>query len=77
MKIPVEFEANFESDGLCPIHVGRLMIGPHVMRLYFYPDGYVKGVISETAKTDGSLIFNSILPAILGFPKDKINEQKP
>lgn len=56
MKVEVDFPADFESDRVIPIHLGRLMIGPHVARLYLCPDGNVRMSISKSAIEQGFIV---------------------
>ena len=41
-KILIDFETGFEGDTVVPITIGRIMLGNHVGRLYFHPDGKIK-----------------------------------
>jgi len=56
MKIEIEFDADFEGNKALPIHVGRIMIGTHIARIGFFPDGKVRMFIEKRALTDGSLV---------------------
>ena len=66
-KVEIAFETDFEHDAVLAIHIGRLTIGDHVMRLYFTPEGKVKDCIPNAAIADGSLVVLEPLAAPLGF----------
>lgn len=71
MKIQVEFESDFETDSVVPIHFGRIRLGEHILRLNFHPDGRIRGMISKTAVEDGALILLDPVPVseLLGYGK--------
>lgn len=60
MKVPIEFEANFETDKPIPLCLGRLVLhkGSHryVGRLAFTPEGDFVMAISEAAIKAGAVV---------------------
>ena len=66
-KVEVAFETDFEHDAVLAIHIGRLHIGDHIMRLYFTPEGKVHACIPQAAVTDGSLVLLDPITGPLGF----------
>lgn len=59
MKVIVDFPAIFDSDEPLPLQLGRLVLGSHIVRLVFTPDGQMKMAISQKAIDDGSVIVHS------------------
>lgn len=56
-KVEIEFSVDFSTDRVIPKHLGRIQLGNHIGRLMLFPDGQVRLGISNTAKTDGSIVF--------------------
>ena len=58
MKVEVDFPAPFDREGqvVLPIHLGRLMLGSHIARLYFKPNGTMTLAVDKRAIEDGSIV---------------------
>ena len=55
-KVEIEFEQSFDTNEVLPIHLGRLIIGNHIGRLFFSPEGKTILAINEKATKDRSII---------------------
>lgn len=68
MKIGIEFPADFNSDKVLPIHLGRFYLGGWIIRQVLCPDGKVRLVVPQGAVDDKSVIVNIPDEAVLyGF----------
>lgn len=54
-KIAIDFPANFGSDRVLPIQLGRLILGHHVVRVLFTKEGQMELLIPAGAVADGSV----------------------
>lgn len=59
MKIEVEFPADFESNQVGPIHLGRFYLGNWIARHVMCPDGKARLVIPQEA-IDAKLVVVTI-----------------
>jgi hypothetical protein len=66
-NVPIDFPADFDSNNLQPIQLGRLVIGDGVCRLMFGTDGKLK--LSCEARAKSHIIFYE--PSeVYGFGKE-------
>jgi hypothetical protein len=69
MKIEIDFEKGFDSDGILPIPLGRIHIGDHIGRFFFSPKGKTVLCINSKAIKDGSVVLVEDLGEGIGFGK--------
>lgn len=55
-EVPIKFPGDFESDAAAPIHLGRLYVGEHLVRVFFSPRGQMHLALPQAAIDDGSVI---------------------
>lgn len=55
-KVELSFPLDFDSQTVLPIPMGRLYLGPHVVRLALFPDGNLKLAVSEEAIQQGFIL---------------------
>lgn len=59
-KIEINFPADFDSDKVLPLQIGRIIIGKHIARLMFTTKGEVTMYIDKSAVEDGSIILTTM-----------------
>jgi hypothetical protein len=63
----INFPRSYEGGELIAIPLGRLQIGPHVVRLVFSPSGQAKLLVPRAAIDDGSVAVLSAPEEPFGF----------
>lgn len=61
-EVTIKFETDFESNRTLPIHIGRILVGGHIVRLVFVEEGFLKLVIPQEALDDKSIIVLKPVP---------------
>lgn len=56
MKVEIEFPGEFVSNKPLYIQLGRLILGGHIGRIAFSPEGKLVMVINRKAVEDGAII---------------------
>lgn len=69
MKVEIDFPADFESDTVSSLPIGRLLVGDSVFRIQFAPDGKVH--IHGPSEAQKYIHFYDTEQVVYGFRSQK------